>query len=223
MILNNQKITYVVVPKCACTSLKDFFFWVDNGFQYREFDLDGRRVSLHRLTQAVRFKDLPQEKISDHLKVAVVRPPVERIVSCYQNKVLSGLFLENAKVKSRLKLFGINPEPSFNEFVEKLSIYRRLSGNIRKHSQPLEFFLGDDPSWYDRIFSIREMDQLEAWVREKTGSEAVLKRRNASKEKVEKTEISQTAKDLINRKYASDFELFGQFFGETSKLGSAVA
>jgi hypothetical protein len=48
VILGKHKLSYILVPKVACTSLKAFFFEVENGLPFRDFRTSGRPWWIHQ-------------------------------------------------------------------------------------------------------------------------------------------------------------------------------
>jgi len=208
-----HQLTYLSVPKCACTSLKLFLFEVENDFRFRRFKVNRKTYGIHNLVRSIPFGKLPQERITGHHKIAVVRHPVGRIVSCYESKILSGGQHQVKGIDETEFLdAGLPLLPSLAEFVDRLEAYQKASKMILQHSRPLSYFLGQDPGWFDRIYGMFEIEQLNDDVRRRTETNAAVEKRNAAKVKADPSEITPEVIAKINHRYASDHTIFGRWF-----------
>lgn len=50
----DHKLTYVAVPKVACTSVKHAFFQIGNGRAFEDYVANGRYVHIHTLYPTLR-------------------------------------------------------------------------------------------------------------------------------------------------------------------------
>ncbi len=213
MHLPKYKLTYVSVPKVACTSLKQFFFQVENGFPFRPFMLNGRQYIIHTLAPCTKLSRTDPNLMADHTRVAVVRDPVSRIVSCYTNKVLKEKKLHQVTFSPEQKTAGLVAEPSFDNFIDLLPEYVSASRPIRHHSRPLAFFLGEDVTFFDKVFSIRQLPELTRFVQDRVGPVPELPHKNKSKGAdldVSRDEIERN-RTRIETMFARDIELFGAY------------
>ena len=161
-----------------------------------------------------------QAKYKNYHKIAIVRDPVSRLMSCYKSKVVFNRFLEKDDAPKILASQNLSIEPSFSEFVIHLDAYRLASPTIWFHTETLRQQIGNNPSWYDQIFDISEMDAFYDSVYKHTNTNARVVWRNDSSKKPlkhndhQKTVMSATPEDiaLIKQKYASDYELYGSYF-----------
>jgi hypothetical protein len=211
--LSKHKLTYISVPKVACTSLKHFFFEVENGFAFKPFRLNGKRYGIHNFTQSRKFSMIKPKKMAGHRKITVVRDPWRRILSCYASKVVSGKTLHDVEFTQEQKKLGLVFDPSLDNFVDLLEHYCAASPVIRRHAQPLSHFLGKDPDFYDRIFSISQLPQMIEYVGTIVPAPPAL--RHLNKKTSDKIDISQADvernRPLIEAAYAEDLEVFGTF------------
>lgn len=211
--LSKHNITYISVPKVACTSLKRFFFEIENGFQFHPFRMNGKLYRIHQFANSPKFSKLPMKKIKGHAKIAVVRNPWERILSCYASKVASNKALKGVEFSPQQREMGLVENPSLDTFVDLLPQYRAVSWDIKHHSEPLSTFLGTDPKFFDRIFSIRQLPELVAYVGDRIGAVPVLPHENKGT-----ANIGVVAPDVVARNrpkieeiYAEDIEIFGKY------------
>lgn len=153
----DSRLTYVSVPKCACGSLKRFFYELLHGerFVARWF-----RPSVHRIYPSRRFSGLPHGRIADHRRVAVVRDPLSRVVSGYFSKVVRLNCLEEPSTRLAAFAAGLTTRPTLEELLANLSRYKLVSRVIRTHFQPLSYYLGTDPAFYERVYDISELGEL---------------------------------------------------------------
>ena len=213
IVLDDHNLAYVSVPKCACTSAKELFFEIENGFPFRQFSVSGVVYGVHKLARSVAFEALPFERIAGYFKVALVRDTVSRIYSCYRDKILGGRAFQAPADRQAAVARGLAAEPSFDAFVDRLEDYRALSPVIRHHSQPLSHFLGPDPDWFGRIFDLSQAEDFAALVRERTGRDAAMPHRNPSlRDDTSAGAISASAAARIRSHYAEDYDLFGAWF-----------
>ncbi|MBS0123853.1 sulfotransferase family 2 domain-containing protein [Thetidibacter halocola] len=212
ILLHDHKLAYVSVPKCACTSAKNLFFEIENGVPFKPFAISGKTHTLHDLARSRPFESLPHQRIADYVKVAIVRDPVARIRSCYQDKILKGLAFRRKPDVAAARKAGLDVKPSFETFVEKLDTYRKASGVVQQHSEPLSHFLGADPAWFDALFDISEAEAFAALVRERTGSTLAMPHRNRTKNAADTAPVSDAVRDAIRNRFAQDYDLYGRWF-----------
>ena len=238
--LHKHKLIVGVVPKCASTSVKRFLFEIENGnagdafyaknkapaakkFIWRR--IIGRVVPTYialGLVACARkiHMQLNARKYQDYYKIAVLRDPISRVVSCYKSKIIGGQCLHMQPAFSLVKKYGLSPDPSFSEFVDNLGDYQKASYIIESHTRPLTFALGKDANMYDRIFDISDVDEFATCVRSYTGTDVKLPWNHKTKQKlsqlgkVEENELVPSEKDLKNiyRFFESDYDAYGPFF-----------
>jgi hypothetical protein len=204
------KVSYISIPKCACSSLKIYFHEVASGSAWStEKRQKGPRTTIHKRYPSIPAQDRDWEAIRDMAKVAVVRGPVERLLSCYQNKVEEDRVLTRPIARIRIWLSGVPAHPSFAEFVEHLDRYRTISPVIRSHTELLSHWLGDDPERFDQIFHIRDLDRLQEWVNAKGGRATRIPWANRSDQRLRRRDLSSDLRSKIRARYAQDYALYG--------------
>lgn len=216
--LSKHDIAFFPVPKCACTSLKLFMFEIENGFPFRSFTFNGKRVEIHTLARSLAFQASVRADLTKSARFAVIRPPLSRISSCYSNKVASGQWLKRGLKKrpdgTPVDLGDLNRNPTFSEFVERLSEYRRVSHLVMSHSRPLSYFLGNDPDYYDRLFGLNQMEELRSYVSERIGASVPeLTNPNRTSTPVSREEISDRDRLRVEDMFSEDIEIFGKHMG----------
>ncbi len=211
--LKKHKLTYISVPKIACTSLKNYFFEVENGFAFKPFRLNGKRHGIHQFALSPKFSMLKSNKMAGHRKITVVRDPWKRIVSCYANKVVAEKALHKIEFNRAQEKLGLVCDPSLDNFVNLLEHYRAASLITRRHTQPLSHFLGKDPDFFDRIFSIDQLPQMTEYVATIVPNPPELRylnKRTSYNKGLPQADIERN-RPLIEAAYAEDLDVFGAF------------
>ncbi|MFN4098218.1 MAG: sulfotransferase family 2 domain-containing protein, partial [Pararhodobacter sp.] len=163
-ILDEFKLAYVAVPKVACTSLKTMMFEVENGFPFRPFTTSGTAWWIHDFYTSIPFADLPHDRIADYRCIGVVRDPVQRLLSCYSNRVVHHRELSRDKARRPLREADLPFSPDLSTFVANLAGYMAAVPSIHHHARPMVDYLGHDPSYFDRVYTMAELPELVADV-----------------------------------------------------------
>ena len=200
-------------PKVACTSLKHMFFEIENGFRFRRFHANGALQHIHNAAYpGYDFNALPHERIAGHVRLTVVRDPVRRFLSCYGNRVRHHRDLAPERIRPKFRDRGATPDPSLEEFADKLELYREASGLIRRHTLPLVDILGRDPSYYEGVYSIGALDAFRRRVVEITGCDVELQHRQTAGPKMAPDDLSTAARHRIEGFYAEDYAVYADHF-----------
>ncbi len=231
-------LLFLTVPKVACTSIKAFFFQVENDKPFTsvcESHSDSVR-ELHALYSCVGLDELPENYKQAENRYALVRDPVSRLVSCYENKILELGVMSRGEPANPdvLKQKNVSAEPQFDEFVENLATYQEISYNIFHHSEPLVCFLGEDASWFTELFDFSQIKKMERTLRRVTGTKNSIGRYSKIKQSkvseiinrikgvpkpyknekycLPKKQITDEVIAKIKKIYAKDYEVFGHIF-----------
>lgn len=207
------KISYYSVPKCACTSVKSMFFEIENGFEFRLFRVNGTVRHIHNFYNTLPFPKASQLDRDDHYRFAIIRDPVSRLLSCYSNRVVAHKELKPGLLPQEALDSGLYPDPSLSDFIENLEGYRKYSNSIRHHSNPLTFFLGDDPSYFSKLFTLGELDEMVQTVGSMTGKPLKLSHQQKGGPKLSKNDLSEREIKKLQDFYAQDYESFGSVLG----------
>ena len=138
----------------------------------------------------------------DH-RIAVVRDPVERLVSAYKDRIL-------VKNKERLQ----QTIRSWQEFLLNLHSLQQNSADIHAHTRPQSRLLGSAVEIYDRIFSTHQLStEFLSWVNT-AGDCAIPPVAHNTTAHHPEYEISVTPsqRDFIKERYESDYRYYGAYF-----------
>ena len=210
--LYKHKFSYMSVPKVACTSLKHFFFEIENGFPFSPYKTNGKHRDIHNAGYPSRvYEREVHPQMKDHWKVAVVRDPVDRLLSCYANRVLGYKCLSNIAISEEDREAGVVPDPDLKTFIGLFWRYRQISHEIYHHALPMVSYLGNDPKYYDVIYPISEVGRLAEDVAAKVGTVPALKRMQTSGTKIDRTMLNERQIEKVKRIFAKDYDIYGQF------------
>jgi hypothetical protein len=176
-ILDQFKLAYFPVPKIACTSLKCYFHELEHGAPFVPYrNDDGRMVHIHNKIFSKTFCAEDQaERLAACHRIAVIRDPIERLVSAYANRVLFHRELSEAALDTPVaRALALAADPPFELFMERFDEYRVASWSIAHHTNPAAYFLGPDLGFYDKIYKFSELAQLHADVSALTGTQYAL-------------------------------------------------
>ena len=167
-------LAYFAVPKNACTTLKEAFFALNEGRPFAPWDgPEGRTMYIHN-TQGYFSAPATPEAFAETeglLRLAVVRDPMRRLVSCWKNRVLHHRELSVARLgEAPFAQHGLPPDPPFPLFIEKLEGYRALSWSIRHHSDLQVVFLGRDPGAFAHVVPMEALAELQELVASLAGA-----------------------------------------------------
>jgi hypothetical protein len=207
-----HKISYYPVPKCACTSLKTFFFELENGFRLPSFRVNGHYKHIHNFMPTRPFGEIAEFDRTEHSKFAVTRNPIERLLSCYSNRVVFHQELSEGLLSTEACQSGCIPNPSLSVFIDRFEFYQRFSRSISHHSTPMVAFLGRNPLYFSQIFPISEIDKFASTINSLLGCKIDLIHEQTGGPKIPRSVLSKSEIEKIENIYADDFEVYGEFF-----------
>lgn len=207
------KLLYFPVPKVACTSLKTTVFELDNERPFQPIRIGYEIRGIHDFNPEYASHEW-QKSFGWYGKklynLAVVRDPVDRLVSCYRNRVLHFGDLKPDKWRSPLP-DHVPKEPSLEDFVRHLDAYRAVSQSIMHHSAPIHKFLGPNPEFFNGIFRLSELDRVAAVFSERAGARVEIPRLQTAGPEKKSLDIPSALRALIEAEYAEDYRLYGDF------------
>ncbi|MDR8390244.1 sulfotransferase family protein [Aliifodinibius sp. S!AR15-10] len=122
LILPDKKLIYIDIPKVACTSIKSTIGLTYGITSNNKFGRD-----IHTNPNWEREQDFLSKKYNDYYVFTFVRNPLSRLVSCYEDKVVSSYNEEYPynyfrKFYSYNKIIDLNKKMSFEEFVYAIHV-----------------------------------------------------------------------------------------------------
>ena len=170
-IIPELKLIYVSIPKCACTSLKNCMFYLENKYDFKTIKNNGKYLDIHRLYPSMYHEKLKEKlknnnlDINEFTKICLIRDPIKRFISAYTNRVNYHKELSPKRIKDN----NLDPDlanPNFNKFVNNYSIYRKVR-SIRHHTDGMHKFIGENTAYFDKIFNIKKIDEISNFLHDK--------------------------------------------------------
>lgn len=206
-----HRIAHFAVPKNACTSLKEVMHTLARGAPFGEQrSPSGRLLTVHNIFLAMRFHPHRHRALRDYYTFVVVRDPVQRLVSCFRNRVqhyreLSPWHLGRPHPGPR----DLRPDPGFREFVERLEDYRLASPSIAHHSNPHSFFLGTDLGIYSEVFAFPNFAPIAERITGIVGHPVEIPHTQTAGGQVAASDLTDDLVARIRRFYEADYDLVG--------------
>lgn len=151
---NNKTLVYYPVPKNANTSVKSLFasiLGIENKFDYRDGTPRYKRPSETMLLKSGAkpsissfFKNYePFVELNVDIKICIVRDPLERFISAYENRVL------------------FHRDRGFQDYRVDKVLEELINGNFEnKHFLPQTYFLGSNLKYFTHVYKIYELNLL---------------------------------------------------------------
>ncbi|OIQ44735.1 MAG: hypothetical protein BM558_06650 [Roseobacter sp. MedPE-SW] len=213
VILDKHKIFYASVPKTGCSSLKLAFFELENGFPFQPFRTNGVSKHIHNAGYRTLIRSgFPDERIKDYHRIAFVREPIARLLSAYGNRVIYHQELSLKKAAAGLREHKLEPTPDLDQFIDRFAYYRQAHPSILHHTRPSTIFLGMDPGYYSRIYTLPEMDQFAHDISERVGQEVTVGRSQTRGPKFKVEDLTKKQRQKLRKFYKADYDAFEAYF-----------
>jgi hypothetical protein len=214
IVLKRYPIAYHATPKVACTSIKLALYTLEHGKPFESWrDKNGTMRYIHDCWQDGTPYFAPAPSAESYFKFAVVRDPLERLLSAFANRVvyhgeLSETYLRCLKGESA----GLKPNPSLREFIGDFDRYRQASWHVRHHTDPQIRFIGTELSYYNRIFSFSELGEIPDALQTAVGVRIALPHEQRGGPKLAVAELSKDERRKIVEFYREDYNLLTGFY-----------
>ncbi len=206
-VIEQHKLAYFPVPKNACTSLKNAFYLLKNGKPFVDYIADdGKFVHVHTEIFSEKFTKINLLDAQECFRFGIVRDPIKRFLSSYENRVLYHAELSEENVHGPLaRELGLKVQPDLNEFVDKLEAYRLFSWSIGHHTDPQTYFLGSDPNYFHKLYNINRLDDLLVDIEARIGIAIEVPRMQISSSNVPVSELSTKSLQKLKEFYSGDY------------------
>jgi len=153
---DSRKILYVAIPKCASTTVKNYFVRAI----YSKDPHESSHSYLNNMMRVVNFDEF-DSKYSDYFRFTIVRPATDRVTSYFYGNISRGILKNNTWGID--ELCGFTTNPLLGQFLEDFFSYRRVFIDVRHHTDPINAYLPKRAS-LDAIYSIREIDEVRSLI-----------------------------------------------------------
>ncbi|SDG39204.1 sulfotransferase family 2 domain-containing protein [Roseospirillum parvum] len=207
-------LAYFPVPKVACDSLKQALYERDTGRPFQPFQgPKGPITDIHQVLTSVPFHPSHLEGLYHYARFAVVRDPVERLLSCYRHRVVElgelapGRHPDSVSAAA-LAEAGLPATPDLKTFIQRLPAYRAVSVSIRHHTDSLVAYLGADPGVFDLLVPLSRIDQVADLIAARSGRDDPLPRSHRSAGGVDLGDLDDDDLATVLGYYQADYKVF---------------
>ena len=219
-IIPELKLLYISVPKCACTSLKNCMYFLENKDNFKTYKNNGQYIDIHKLYQSSYFdiyikKIQKKYDISTFTKICLIRDPIKRFISAYTNRVKHHKEL-SVKVMKSLDLTNDMADPNFYKFVNNFNIYKKVR-SIKHHTDSISKYIGTEPSFYDKIYNIENIDEISVFLKDKYNIDYQIPRLQTGgggSESIDLNTIKEERPNIyekLQRITSSDYKIYSEF------------
>ena len=221
-VLAKHNIAYISAPKCACTSIKELIFCLENNCKFNKVRdhkgalcliINEKKHYIHDFYPTISFAKQEQTRLQRLHCFCIVRDPIDRIISCYNNRVLRYKVLTQDALSEADIRAPANPDP--NQFIKNLDQYKKIS-DIKHHTLPLIHFLGSESNFYDEIFNLNSLNKAEKTLKRHFGKQNAnllhLQRTNRDIQNSLKNTLEKETIKNIEEIYEQDYNAYGDFF-----------
>jgi hypothetical protein len=205
-----KKMVVFFSPKAGGTSIRDFLFQIENGHALSDITVQGAMLDANSLVKNLIFRRAMRKDYSDYRRFAMVRDPVTRFLSGYSNRVQHYRELSDDVAGDRLKLFKLPADPDLKTFVSNIDDYKRVSRSIDRHFSRQQWFIGDDPDYYERIFRLDRISEFVSAMNSEFGGNATMNRLQTGGDKLEFETLERSTRRRILKICETDiaFQVF---------------
>ena len=149
---DERKILYIPIPKCASSSVKNYFTFALYQKNYGEF-VHSYHLEMYKIINLSEIQTL----YKDYNKFTVVRNPLERVISYFTKNIRTQALVIEAH--SSEKFLGLETMPSIFNIFFKFHQYRQSFIDFRHHTDPILGYLGDFAK-HLKIYRMHELNDI---------------------------------------------------------------
>ncbi|WP_171236698.1 sulfotransferase family 2 domain-containing protein [Ruegeria sp. HKCCA6837] len=220
------KAVYFDITKVGSSSLKETFWELDHGEPFKGRGI--RRVINNVHWRMARAKLVQPRNIHEqdgyrtqifakavvpdgYATFTLVRDPVARIKSAWRDKVHRNQFRwrnEEMDIDNE----GLPLDPSFGEFIDHFHDYRAVSRPVRVHTTPYSWHLGQDIGFFDHVFRLEAVDEMNAFLSAQLGRPFPGQHVNKSGASRRDTTLTPQQVDALLQITQADYDLLGDLY-----------
>lgn len=209
-VLEDEKLLYLPMAKCASTTIKAMISSMRGGRQvinpHQYFD-----------NPSVKTKKVAVDDYDGYYCFTVIRDPVARFLSYYKKNILEENTLRYRRDKSRpfkKYVFGLDTKPNINYFVDRYEDYQYFFHDVRHHTLPQSAYLGGGLDSFDGIYTLDTLNELEMDLSKKFGVDIKMPHFMKSSDSISKLYPSLSLKTLekLIAIYEQDYALFKRYY-----------
>ena len=205
IVLTKYPLVFMLIPKVANTSMKLAMLrsiGVNAKFPGLNHYMASARANQH-IFRIANKKRLATE-YTDHLKIAFVRNPLDRIVSAYKNKVIQNLHRP-------YKEYGLTQLDTLDRFVDVVTQYKDAEADQHIRAQYFDLYHNDKrvPDYIGKFETLKaDWKHVQMLVKEKCGLD-LIDMPHVNQARAINLDVSDYVKTRVYDYYAQDYEAFG--------------
>lgn len=209
------KLSYFPIPKNGSSTMRAVFRAINDNDQRISSHVRtrGADVAAGEETSARNFPRARREYEEagvEHERLVLIREPLRRFYSGYQNKVRNGR-LAKLTGAERLPDSGLPTRPDLETFVDNLDQYRKESFMIRRHFYPQAHFTGPELSWYHHVHQLERFGALVGFMSDRLGQPIAFP--HAKKQDLDwVADVPPATVERIREIYERDFRVLADFY-----------
>ena len=226
--LDGFKIAYFPVHKAACTSTKAALYKLEKSkLSPDQSQLMGETPPPKY--NATKFRSRDFKKLEKYWCFAIVRDPLEKILSAYQDKIvvrndLAGLE-DNFRTKIANRLVGLTrydtatyrnlpTQPDLETFILNIQFYNAKFPHIYHHTRPTQYYLGNHLLRFDRIYRMDELTDMQSEISIRVGQNFTLPKHNSTRsvETSSANSLSKKAFEHAMRYLWKDYQFLKEYY-----------
>jgi hypothetical protein len=218
-VIDQFSLSVSLFPKTGSTTFKYFLYEAEHGQAFERANTD-----IHKWARKNRIAPVKDCKY----RLILIRDPIERFISCYNNKVLQARHLDNMEIGplSLSKAEREFPYPSFDEFVDNFPEIRKVPV-INHHTKPISEFLGTRGlDVFSEVFTFDQMDNLAERINQITDANVALSHRQNSTnndwdkalKRADLSSLTPSQFNYLTRLYSAEYRFLNPYYCENRIL-----
>lgn len=209
--LEVPNVAYIPMPKCGSSTIKAHILKLSQGVN---------TINPHQFFENPFFKTTGQSIsiYSKAYKFVVVRDPIKRFLSYYNNNVVK-LGSLGEPYAGATEVFGLKTKPELNSLIELWDDYRYVFDDFRHHTLGQAAYFGT-LSDFDDVYPLESIGELLGKLSKFFNSEALPEHLMRSERPISNIyeQLSLRSLKQLFEIYHSDYELLGKYYSKQALL-----
>lgn len=201
LVDDDKKILYVALPKCASSTIKNYFTFARFGKTYGE-QVHFNHGDMYRI---VTPEDLAT-RYKDYYRFTVVRDPVSRLVSYFSSNISNKALRREAH--GQQGFMGLSTTPGPVVMAQRFQQYRQFFIDFRHHTDPMTGYLRDMLPFMDEICKMSDLPRIRERLSDAYGVAIPDERAMTTKDSFDLLELCKREFSQLDAFYAEDYRAF---------------